>query len=328
MIEIDKQTIIDMQLIDFMKVYNKTREGYVAYSAGKTVTPPFMCMDIPNEDGSYRGDYHIKAGYIVGSKHFVVKLSGYFPGNKQKGMSTDGGGVLVFDSQTGQIVSMIKDEGYLTAYRTGVAGAIATKQLARPDSKIVAVLGCGNQARMQIRALMQVMHGITTIHVCGRSMDELEKYVQDMSKEFPKLKIIPFLSFEKGVADADIIYTTTTSSEPILKSEWVKEGTHITAVGACQPGQQELDPAIFGRASMIVADSREMTAQNGEIHYALDGKIIKPSQVMELGEAISKKVTRGKGDITVCDLVGLGFQDAVIADLVCQKYFSRRKIVK
>lgn len=129
---------------------------------------------------------------------------------------------------------------------------------------------------------------------------------------------------KRAVTNADIIYTVTYSDKPIIKADWIKPGTHITAVGACEPNMQELDEKILGIADVVCTDSIDACCKNGELHHALDKGYVKEDKVTELGAYISSKAKRNPDDITICDLVGIGFQDAVIASSVMEEY-ARQK---
>ena len=300
------------KLLDFYKIVNMTKEGFKKYSEGLTLTPPYINFLIDKVDGHV----HFKSGYILGDKYFTLKYSGGFWENEKKNIPVDNGLFLVFDSETGIPVCLINDGGNLTNYRTGVAGAIATKLLARENSKIITVIGTGVQAREQIKALMKLMD-IEYLKVWGRNKNNAEKYANDMKQLYPNLKIENYNNIQDSIDSADIIITTTYSNKPLLKSEWIKPGMHITAVGACGPNMQELDETIFKKAK-VFADSKEMCSLNGEIGYAIRNKIIEQKDVREIGELIGG-YNRNDEDITVVDLVGLGFQDAIVGSYIYEK---------
>lgn len=308
-------------LIKFEDVFTKTKRAYQLFSQGKTITPPFTVFTIPESKGSV----HFKCGYVPGEKYFAMKYSGAFYGNEQLGISNFLGLFTVFNAQTGEVEAIIDDKGYLTDYRTGVAGAIATSTLANPKSKTVAMIGTGVQARMQLFALLKVMPSIQTLQVWGRSSKGMAKYIEEVKSLYPNLNVIACKDAQEAVMDADIIYTVTYSEQPIVYADWIKRGAHITAVGACEPSMQELDPKILEMADIVCTDSKEACAQNGELHHALDIGYIDEDSVFELGEAISSKIQRDSKDITVCDLVGIGFQDAVIASCVMSEFERQRK---
>jgi len=313
------------KLIKFEEVFRKTKRAYQLFSQGKTITPPFTVFTIPESKGSV----HFKCGYVPGEKYFAMKYSGVFYGNEKLGLSNFLGLFTVFNAKTGEVEAIIDDKGYLTDYRTGVAGAIATQVLANPESETVAMIGTGIQARMQLFSLLKVMPNIQTLMVWGRSESGMRNYIKDVKLLYPKLNIVACSSAQEAVSSADIIYTVTYSENPIIKADWIKKGAHITAVGACEPNMQELDPKIFEIAEIVAVDSLEACSKNGELHHALNMGYIEQNNVFELGEAIASKIKRETTDITVCDLVGIGFQDAVIASSVMNEYdrlLSQEKI--
>lgn len=305
-------------LINFENIFEKTKKAYQLFSQGKTITPPFTVFTIPENNGSV----HFKCGYVPGEQYFAMKYSGVFYGNEKFGKSSFLGLFTVFDAETGEVKAVIDDKGYLTDYRTGVAGAIATSTLANPESKTVAMIGTGVQARMQLFSLLQVMPNIQTLQVWGRTESKMEKYIQEVGKIYPNLIIKACKNAQEALQDADIIYTVTYSEKPIIKADWVKKGAHITAVGACEPTMQELDSKILEMANIVCVDSVEACAENGELHHALDMGCVDKNSVLELGKAISSNIKRKPNDITVCDLVGIGFQDAVIAGCVMSEFYK------
>jgi len=167
------------------------------------------------------------------------------------------------------------------------------------------------------------MPSIENLQVWGRSQQGMEKYIEEVKQLYPNLNVIACNNAQEAVANADIIYTVTYSEEPIIKADWIKRGVHITAVGACEPSMQELDSRILGMADIVCTDSIDACAKNGELHHALDDGFVSQDSVIELGQAISSKIKRKLTDITICDLVGIGFQDAVIASCVMGEYHSK-----
>ena len=308
-------------LIKFEDVFRKTKKAYELFSQGETITPPFTVFTIPESKGSV----HFKCGYVPGEQYFVMKYSGAFYGNEKLGKSNFLGLFTVFNAKTGEVEAIIEDEGYLTDYRTGVAGSIATSTLGNPNSKTVAMIGTGVQARMQLMSLLKVMPNIQTLQVWGRSESGMAKYIKEVKELYPNLNVVACENAQEAVSSADIIYTVTYSEKPIIKADWIKKGAHITAVGACEPSMQELDPKILAMANIVCTDSIEACSKNGELHHALDMGYIEQDKVFELGEAITTKIQREPTDITVCDLVGIGFQDAVIASCVMSEYDRQRK---
>lgn len=306
--------------INFEEIYNDTKEGFVKFSKGETITPPYTIFNIPESNGSV----HFKYGYILGSESFSFKYSGGFYNNEAKGLSNFLGLYIVFNAETGEAELVLDDKGSLTDYRTGIAGALTTKTLARENSKVVTVIGTGVEARMQVDALLKVMPGISTLNVYGRTQNNVIIYCEEMKAKYPNLDICPFSDVKEAVGNADIIYTTTFSSEPLLKSEWVKAGTHITAVGACGPEMQELDKELLKRANILAVDSKEACSSHGELHHAIDKGLVSIDDAIELGTVIDEGLKRKDEDITICDLVGLGFQDAVIGNCIYKNVLKEK----
>ena len=302
-------------LLDFKTVFEKTKKAFMLFSEGKTITPPFTVFTVPESKGSV----HFKCGYVLGDPYFAMKYSGAFYGNAKKGLSNFLGLFTVFNAKTGEVEAIIDDKGYLTDYRTAVAGALATLSMANKTSTTVAMIGTGVQARMQLMALMNVMK-IEVLKVWGRNQLNVKKYINEMKLLFPNLKFVECKTPQSAVLDADIVYTVTYSESPIIKAEWLKKGAHITAVGACEPNMQELDEKIFLLANKICVDSKEACLKNGELHHAFEENCVNLDNVLELGDYLTHRKKRKPSDITVCDLVGVGFQDATIASCVLEKY--------
>jgi ornithine cyclodeaminase len=305
-----------IKYIDFEEIYKDTKEGFIKFSNNKTITPPFTVFDIPENNGSV----HFKYGYVLGNETFSFKYSGAFYGNDSKGIPNFLGLFVVFNSETGEVELVIDDKGFLTDYRTGVAGALATKTLARGDSNTVAIIGTGVQARMQIDAILQVMPQIRNLRVYGRNADKAVEYKSEMEKKHPQLTINLFDSAKDAVINADIIYTVTYSDKPILYYDWLKPGVHITAIGACSPNMQELDEEILEKANIVVVDSKDACSTHGELHHAIEKGLLSKEDTIELGHFITSGSKRNDSAITVCDLVGLGFQDAVIGNCIYKRF--------
>src|SRR5579863_6788482 len=130
-----------------------TEEGFIAYSQGKAVVPPvgeLLFEDPP-------GDCHIKYGHLIGDSTFTIKIATGFYRNSELGISSSNGIILVFSSTTGQLITILEDEGFLTDIRTAAAGAVAAKLLAPPEVSCIGIVGAGIQARLQLDYLQYVL---------------------------------------------------------------------------------------------------------------------------------------------------------------------------
>jgi len=283
--------------------------GFTAYSAGKAVVPPVgeLLMD--------RGDVHIKYGYLRGDKYYVIKIASGFYDNPGLGLPSGNGLMLLFDQQTGELVSILLDEGHLTDTRTAVAGAIAAKHLAPRNVERIGIIGTGVQARAQLMYLARV-NACRDVIVFGRGEEQLSRYEREMKKHGFTIEVTN--NTEDVLNTCNLIVTTTPSTTPLLEASGVRKGTHITAVGSDTPQKQELDPAILQKADLVVADSIAQCLERGEIHKAIESGHISGDELTELGDIIAGN-TAGRvseEQITVADLTGVAVQDIKIATAV------------
>jgi len=228
--------------------------------------------------------------------------------------------VLVFDARTGAPAALLFDHGYITDVRTAAAGGVAARHLAPARPGAVGVVGSGGQARMQIDALSRV-RTFDEVRVWGRDAARAERAAEDL-RALPSLPegcaVRVAGSVEDAVRDADVVITATASREPLVRAAWLAPGAHVTALGSDQPDKQELDPDVLARADIVVVDSVPQCSAIGELHHAVDAGAIDPATVVELG-AITAGSAKGRtadGQLTVCDLTGVGVQDVAAAILV------------
>jgi len=287
-------------------------KGFTALAQGNVTLPPILRIDVPE----HHGEVDVKTAYIHGLDSFAIKIATGFSDNRLLGLPTGSGMMVLINTQTGNPLAILLDNGYLTDVRTGIAGAIAAKYLAPKEVKTVGVIGSGMQARFQIRAL-KLVRDFSHLLVYGVVKDEVNAYVNEISKEL-KVKVISAGSAEEVVRQSDVVVTTTPSKEPYLRADWLHPGLHITCMGSDSEDKQELFPEVFAKADRIACDRKSQVFRLGELHHALEAGVISESdEVYELGELISrtKQGRQTDEEITVCDLTGVGIQDTQIARL-------------
>lgn len=285
-------------------------DGFTKLAQGKVSLPPILSFVVPESSGG--GD--IKTAHIHGLENFTVKIGTGFINNRELGLPTGSGMMIVFSAKTGFPQAVLLDNGYLTRVRTGLAGAIVAKHLAPERIETVGVIGSGSQARFQIEAL-KLVREFNKVIVYGIIPEEVERYVEEMPQELG-VEVIKAKSLESLVAQSNFVVTTTTSYEPFLKAEWLHPGLHITCMGADRENKQEVYPEVFKRVHRIVCDRKSQCFELGDLHHALDAGIISPEdEVYELGELTSgqKPGRQSDAEITICDLTGVGIQDTTIA---------------
>lgn len=311
------------ELLDMGECIRAVEEALAAYSTGRAELPAVINLDIPES----RGEIHVKAGHLHGGAHYAVKIASGFYDNPSKGLPQNDGMVLVFDAATGAPAALLLDNGYITDLRTGAAGAVAAKHLARREVPVVGVVGSGGQARFQLRALAQV-RPFREARIYGRRPERARACAEELRRR-PGMpagaRFLPVASARDAVEGADIVITVTASREPLVLAEWLAPGMHLTAVGSDGPDKQELEPAVLARADLLVADSTSQCLRLGEIHHAVaSGAILEGRVDAELGQIAAglKPGRRRDAEITVCDLTGVGVQDVAAASLVLARALS------
>ncbi len=305
-----KETLPSIDLIPAIEA------GFVAYSAGEAVVPPVgeLLLD--------RGDVHIKYGYLKQDRYYVIKIASGFYDNPRLGLPSGNGLMLLFSQQTGELVSILLDEGHLTDVRTAVAGAIAAKHLAPRKIERIGIVGTGTQARVQLMHLAQVTE-CRDVLVFGRREEQLSRYERELEKHGFSIETTKNAG---AVLEAcNLIVTTTPSTTPLLFASNLRAGTHITAVGSDTPHKQELDPAILNNADVVVADSIPQCLERGEIHRAIESGHISREELIELGDIIAGNAAGRTSDeqVSVADLTGVAVQDIKIAAAVYERLVER-----
>ncbi|MBZ9891702.1 ectoine utilization protein EutC [Mesorhizobium sp. BR1-1-3] len=272
--------------------------------------PPILRLDIPE----HRGEVDVKTAYVPDIDGFAIKISPGFFDNPKLGLPSVNGMMVLLSSKTGLVEALLLDNGYLTDIRTAAAGAVAAKHLSRQDSSVAAIFGAGVQAGLQLEALMLV-RPIAEARIWARDVAKAEATAGALRE---KLGILVHAEPDaaNAVVGADIIVTTTPSTEPLIKAGFVSAGQHITAMGSDAEHKNEIAPAILRMADLYVADSARQTRRLGELHHAIAaGVMAADEEVTELGQIIAGKRhgRRSASDITIADLTGTGVQDTAIA---------------
>ena len=284
-------------------------DAFKNLAQGKTTMPPILRLDIEK----YHGESDVKAAYIEGLDSYAIKIASGFFNNPKLGIPSSNGLMILLDSQTGVIKSVLLDKGYLTDVRTAIAGAIAAKYLSNYDSTKAGIIGAGIQAKLQLEALTLVRK-INTAYIWSRDSTKTKKFVEEINNMNVNLEVCS--SAEEVLRKSEIVVTTTPSKSPLIQSDWLKKGLHITAMGSDAEQKNELDPLIIKQCDLYIPDSLSQTTILGELHHALEKNIVSSDNTYdELGNVIldSNLGRKSKDDITICDLTGTGVQDTAIA---------------
>ncbi|MBJ7556870.1 ornithine cyclodeaminase family protein [Marinomonas spartinae] len=301
------------KLISMPEVIVTVEEAYKAFNRNQVVQPDYIGIHLP----SPRGEIDFKLSYFEPDEMISMKASsgGFINNPTDHKLPKNMGSILLFDAQTCALICVM-DGSLLTGLRTGASGAVSVKVLARKNAQKVASIGTGNQARMQIRAINEVMK-IEEIHAWSRTPETLLQYKADIEREFG-IPVIIANSKKEAVEQADILITTTRGTGSLVEADWVKPGTHIIAIGSDQQGKQELDPEIF-RHAKIVNDSMEQCTEKGETWHPLNQNIITKADIhAEIGEILLGNKTGRENDheITIFDSTGMAIQDNTSASKI------------
>ncbi len=283
---------------------------------GRAIMPPKLYLDMLE----FGGDFRAMPAYIDGIAG-LKWVSGY-PDNHRYNLPTVMATIILCDPETGRPLVIMSGE-YITNIRTGAAGGVAVKYLARSDSTVVGMIGAGMQARTQLLAIIEVLPSIKEVKVFDLRKEVSQRYAQIMAAEL-KINICPVETVE-AATDADIVVTTTPSREPVVKKHHIKPGTHISAIGADARGKQELDSGLLASAKVVV-DDIEQASHGGEINVPLSESQLRIEQIYGTIGEIAANLKNGRendDEITIFDSTGLAIQDIVCAKLVYEKAKTR-----
>ncbi|MGA6981032.1 MAG: ornithine cyclodeaminase family protein [Candidatus Sulfotelmatobacter sp.] len=303
---------IDREEIARRLTYEKcipiVRQAMIAFSRGETKQT--LRSIIPLSEGRMFG---VMPGAMGAHAVFGAKLISVFHENFARGVQSHQGLVILFDPESGAPVCVV-DAGELTAIRTAAASAVATDALARKDAQRLALIGYGEQAATHARAIGKVRE-LESIVVWGRSADRARDFALRMGAEVG-VTVAAAETVQEALSDAEIICTVTSASEPILKGEWVRPGTHLNLVGSSYAGPAEVDNELVAR-SRFIADSREgVLQQGGEFLRAKAAGLIDDSHIVgEIGQVLAGEIEgrRSAEEITVYKSLGHVVQDLATA---------------
>ncbi|MEM2103259.1 MAG: alanine dehydrogenase [Candidatus Bathyarchaeia archaeon] len=308
-------------LLSMREVMDAVEKAFVEKSLGRTQMPAKTYLFY----NKHNGDLRVMPSYLEKYDISAVKIVNSHPENRARyNLPTVMAVVVLIDPKNGFPLALISGKT-LTDMRTGAAGGIAAKHLARRDSRIVGMVGAGAQARTQLAGLLEVYRRFEMVKVWGL-YGTAEEFAADMSvKHGGSCEIVPVESVKMAVEEADIVVTTTPSRQPLIMDDMVSLGTHFNCIGADAPGKEEVDPAVLKKAKVVV-DDWEQASHGGEINVPLSLGIITRENIWaEIGEIIAglKKGREKPEEITLFTSTGLAVQDAVTAKIAYDKALKK-----
>ena len=299
--------------IDIAAAVPAIEEALGAFEKGEDYLPPKTILEIPvGEPGTAYAA--CISGYTKTTNLMSMKIGHERTHNHARGLPTTEAWVMVFDPETGELL-MICDGTLPTMLRTAAAAAVGAKQLAREDARTLAVIGAGQLGRQCLRAVTTVRR-FETIYLHDTVADFAESVAGELSEELAVP--IEVADAETAVRNADVIVTATNSREPIIMSDWVRPGTHLSCMGTDLADKIECEMTLLPRCRLF-ADKVEHALLRGEVSQAVAAGVLDENCYLgSLGQIINGDVAgrSSTDDITVFDGVGIGIQDTTIGKTI------------
>ena len=301
-------------LLGFDECIAAVEAAFRLHAEGRSLAPGVL--GIPSRGGGF----HIKAaGLELGRLYFAAKTNANFSDNPRRhGLPAIQGVIVLCDGGDGRPLAVM-DSIEVTIRRTAAATAVAARRLARADSRVATICGCGRQGRAQLQALARVLP-LERAYAVDADESVARAFSEELSAELG-LDVRAATDLGAAVGASDVCVTCTPSRQPFLRRDHVKAGTFVAAVGADSADKQELEPALLA-ASVLVVDVLEQCAAIGELHHALEAGLLTRDGVhAELAEIVAgrKPGRRSNDDIAIFDSTGTALQDVAAAAAVYEK---------
>jgi ornithine cyclodeaminase len=303
--------------MDMPKIIIAVREALIQQAEGKVQSPlpGQLLFDEP------RGDCHIKYGHVAGAARFAIKIATGFYDNPKLGLPVNHGLILIMNAKTGAPEVILKDDGWLTAWRTAAATALAAQALAPKNISAIGVIGTGLQAGLAAKWVCHLL-GPHPIRVLGRTLKKSVTFAANLSANDASA-----VATSKDLfAQCNLVITATPSDTALFEANIVNPGTHLVAIGADSPGKQELPTALFARAKHILADDLAQSLDHGDFGTAVRSGSVAAEKAILLGHVLSGRtvIQRGVDDVTIADLTGIAAEDIAIANYFSEALMSQR----
>lgn len=300
-----------LELLPIKECIAVMREALLALADGKAHQPLRTIIRPPDA----KGVMGLMPSYMSGDRAaFGLKAICVFPGNPAKGMDSHQGAVLLFSAETGELLAMMNASA-ITAIRTAAVSGVATDLLAQPDAGNLALIGSGVQARSHLAAMSEV-RSIKSCRIASRHFAHAQNFCEEM-KEDLSFPLEPVETVEEALKGADLIVTTTTAAEPIVRREWISAGAHLNLVGSSTPNTREVDSETMAAVSLFV-DRRESTINEaGDYLFAMREGVIGADHIRgEIGQILNgtKPGRTSADEITCFKSLGIAIEDLFAAE--------------
>lgn len=289
------------------------------FSSGRTQQPLRTVLEI----GPSHAFFGVMPAFMPAAGALGTKLVTVFGSNAALGLPSHLATILLLDPTTGELLSVM-DGRYITEARTAAVSAVSARLLAREDAGVLAILGSGVQARSHLRAFSHV-RALRDVRVWSPSESHRRTFAEEMHREIAA-PVSPVASVRDAVDGADLVVLATAAREPILRSEWIADGAHVAAVGACRPDHREMDTALVKRARVFVDSRTGALAEAGDLVIPIREEAIDAAHIAgELGQLASGAVAGrlSPSDVTLFKSLGMAVEDVAAAHLAYERATER-----
>lgn len=310
------------QLLSMSEVVEVVESAFKEKGLGRVQMPAKIYIYYREHDG----DLRTMPAFLEDLGISAVKIVNVHPKNPvENDLPTVMAVIILIEPSTGAPIAIMGGTT-ITDMRTGAAGAVAAKYLARKDSKILGLVGAGAQARTQLLALLEILD-FDEVRVWSRTAESKKRFVAEIQEGFgSRIQVIPVENIGEAVKKADVVVTTTPSRKPLVTNDMVSAGMHINCIGADAVGKEELDPEILKRAKIVVDDWAQ-ASHSGEINVPLSNGVISKENIWgEIGQIVAglKSGRQGRDEITIFASTGLAVQDAVTAEIAYRRAMAKK----
>jgi ornithine cyclodeaminase len=289
------------------------------FSSGRVQQPLRTVLEV----GDGKAFFGVMPASVPDAGALGTKLVTVFGTNAAVGLPSHLATILLLDPKTGQLLAVL-DGRYITESRTAAVSAVSAKHLALPDANVLALIGSGVQARSHLEAISHVRR-LREVRVWSPRVESRERFAMDMQPHC-EAPIRPVENAAAAVRDAHIVGLVSASREPVVRSEWIADGAHICAVGACRPDQREMDTALVARARVFVDSRVGAFAEAGDLVIPMkEGAFGAEHIAGELGELVAGKIAgrQQPKQVTIFKSLGMAVEDVVAAQLAMTRATER-----
>jgi ornithine cyclodeaminase len=308
------------EIITEALAFDAVRDVFAAMARGDAWNFPVVREALGHADALYG----FKSGFDRAGMALGVKSGGYWPHNIDRGLTNHQSTVFLFDPDTGRLRALVGGN-HLTALRTAAASAVSIDALARPEARVLGMVGAGHQSTFQLRAAARVrsFDKVVAWNPHPEMLPRLGKVAEELGLAFEA--VTP----EALGAEADVILTITSAFAPLLRSEWIRPGTHLACMGTDTKGKQEVDAALVARAT-VFTDEVAQSVTLGEAQHAVAAGLKGEHEITPIGAVLTgaHPGRRSADEVTLFDGTGVGLQDLAVAEVAVRAALAADKATR